>query len=78
MKYELYWLPNQEFDGLEKKIGIFDSHTDALKNIEDFFKQRGIEILCMREWKEKDTDTTIIDYGSHLHFYAIVPVVKED
>lgn len=78
MKYELYWLPNQKFDGLEKKIGIFDSHADVLENIEDFFKQRGIEIPYFREWKEKDSDTTIIDYGSHLHYYAIVPVVKGD
>lgn len=71
MKYKLWWLPNQEFDGSEKEIGIFDSHVDALKNIEDFFKQHGIEIPYMREWREQDSDITLVDYSSHLHYYAI-------
>ena len=47
-------------------------------DIENYFKRLGIKVAYMREWKEKDTDITMIDYGSHLHYYAIVPVVKED
>lgn len=78
MKYELYWLPNQEFDGLEKKIGTFDNHMEALDDIENYFKRLGLKVDYMREWKEKNTDITMVDYGSHLHYYAIVPVVKGD
>lgn len=71
MKYKLWWLPNQEFDGAEKAIGIFNSHADAIKDIINFFDRKGVTIPYFREWKEQDTDIIFIDYSSHLHYYAI-------
>ena len=71
MKYKLWWLPNQEFDGTEETIGIFNSHADAIKDIINFFDKKGVTIPYFREWKEQDTDIIFIDYSSNLHYYDI-------
>lgn len=71
MKYKLWWLPNQDFDGTQKLIGTFDSEQEATKYIYGYFKSRGVEIPYFNSWKRKDTDITIIDYSSHLHYYAL-------
>lgn len=71
MKYKLWWLPNQEFDGTEKLINIFNSHEDAIKDIIRYFDSKGVTIPYFREWREQDTDITFVDYSSHLHYYAI-------
>lgn len=49
MKYKLWWLPNQEFDGTEESIGIFNSHADAIKDIINFFDKKGVTIPYFRE-----------------------------
>lgn len=71
MKYKLWWLPNQEFDGTEKLINTFNSHEDAIKDIIRYFDNKGVTIPYFREWREQDTDITFVDYSSHLHYYAI-------
>lgn len=71
MKYKLWWLPNQEFDGTEKLINTFNSHEDAIKDIIRYFDSKGVTIPYFREWREQDTDITFVDYSSHLHYYAI-------
>lgn len=71
MKYKLWWLPNQEFDGTEKLINTFNSHEDAIKDIIRYFDSNGVTIPYFREWREQDTDITFVDYSSHLHYYAI-------
>lgn len=71
MKYKLWWLPNQEFDGTEKLINTFNSHEDAIKDIIRYFDSKGVAIPYFREWREQDTDITFVDYSSHLHYYAI-------
>ena len=53
MKYKLWWLPNQEFDGTEESIGIFNSHADAIKDIINFFDKKELLFLILGNGKNK-------------------------
>lgn len=70
--YDLYFLENKDFDGTEKFIGTFKTEEKALDNISNFFKKQGIDIDYFNMWTRPNTDTTIIDYGSYTHYYALV------
>lgn len=70
-KYDLYFLP--EIGKLDNKelVGTFNSEQECHDEIIEHWKDRGIKIEYLREWVPKETDMIMVDFGSHLHGYAI-------
>lgn len=70
-EYKLYWLDNLAKE--LKYIGKFPTEAEAYDDLHRWWKQNNFTPNYVRSWKNSE-GKTMIDYGSHYHFYQIHPV----
>lgn len=70
-QYTVFWI--NALTGENTQHGTYNTSEEAFKSIIMWWNINNYEPYYIRSWKSpKNPNVTIIDYGSHIHFYHIV------